>query len=83
MPLANAGMRKFLYIAGGTMNCYGLFGKQSDSIHKNKNKMNMLLDLAILFLGTYPIEMKIPKRKPTFPKMFTMAPFIKFTVTKH
>lgn len=69
-------MGKFSYIAGGTMNYYGLFRKQSDSIHKNKNKLEILLDSAVFFLGTYPIKMKAPISKHIRSKMFMAAPFV-------
>lgn len=80
IPIANAGMEKSLYFAGVTMNCYCLFRKQSDSIHKNKNKLNIFLNSAIFFLGTYPIETKTPISKHICSKMFIAA---SFTVAKN
>lgn len=52
MPVANAEMGKFLYIASGAMDCSCLFWRQSDNSYKNKITLNVFLTQQhALFLG--------------------------------
>ena len=45
-----------LYIVGGNVNWFSLYGKQYEAFSKNK-KIELLFDPAILHLGIYPREM--------------------------